>query len=157
MFVERYDNAKDELEIATDSTKSATIYAASDRESARELLDQLLYVYNVYTDMTRSPASTSSEPPPQENEAALTPNAQQANADRLDAGAKAAAAAAVGANPILDANEGLSGNSYVGIAPNYDPEYISVDAKEEVKKRVGQRVRELKSAVERLEEMASHE
>lgn len=107
--------------------------------------------------MTRSPASTSSEPPPQENEAALTPNAQQANADRLDAGAKAAAAAAVGANPILDANEGLSGNSYVGIAPNYDPEYISVDAKEEVKKRVGQRVRELKSAVERLEEMASHE
>lgn len=104
--------------------------------------------------MTRSPASTSSEPPPQENEAALAPNAQQANADRLDAGAKAEAA---GANPILDANEALSGNSYVGIAPNYDPEYISVDVKEEVKKRVGQRVRELKSAVERLEEMASHE
>jgi hypothetical protein len=99
--------------------------------------------------MTRSPASTSSEPAPQENEAALAPNAQQANADRLDAGARA--------NPILDANEALSGNSYVGIAPNYDPEYISVDVKEEVKKRVGQRVRELKSAVERLEEMASHE
>ena len=99
--------------------------------------------------MTRSPASTSSEPPPQENEAALSPNAQQANADRLDAGARV--------NPILDANEALSGNSYVGIAPNYDPEYISVDVKEEVKKRVGQRVRELKSAVERLEEMASHE
>ncbi|KUL91236.1 hypothetical protein ZTR_01551 [Talaromyces verruculosus] len=147
--IQLYENAKDELEIATDSTNGATIYAASDRESARELFDQLLYVYNVYTDMTRSPASTSSEPPPQENEAALSPNAQQANADRLDAGARA--------NPILDANEALSGNSYVGIAPNYDPEYISVDVKEEVKKRVGQRVRELKSAVERLEEMASHE
>jgi hypothetical protein len=113
----------------------------------------LLYVYNIYTDMTRSSAATGSEPPPQENEAALAPNAQQANADRLDAGATAATSA----NPILDANEALSGNSYVGIAPNYDPEYIGVDVKEEVKKRVGQRVRELKSAVERLEEMATHE
>lgn len=104
--------------------------------------------------MTRASAATSSGPPPQENEAALAPNEQQANADRLDAGV---AAAVGGANPILDANEALSGNSYVGAAPNYDPEYISVDVKEEVKKRVGQRVRELKSAVERLEEMASHE
>lgn len=104
--------------------------------------------------MARSPASTSAESPPHENEAALAPNAQQANADRLDAGATAAA---TDANPILDVNEALSGDSYVGIAPNYDPEYISVDVKEEVKKRVGQRVRELKSAVERLEEMATHE
>lgn len=146
---ELYDNAKDEFEIATDSTNGATIYAASDRESARELLDQLMYVYNVYTDMTRSPASTSSESPPEGNETPISPNAQQANADRLEAGANT--------SPLLDANEALSGNSYVGIAPNYDPEYISVEVKEEVKKRVGQRVRELKSAVERLEEMASHE
>lgn len=149
-FYGSYDNAKDELEIATDSTNSATIYAASDRESARELLDQLLYVYNVYTDMTRAPASTSSEPPPKENEATFAPNPQQANADRLDAGAR-------GANSIFNVNEPLSGDSYVGVAPNYDPEYISVEVKEEVKRRVGQRVRELKSAVERLEDMASHE
>ncbi|QGA15491.1 hypothetical protein EYB26_003149 [Talaromyces marneffei] len=150
---ELYDNAKDEFEIATDSTNGATIYAASDRESARELLDQLLYVYNVYTDMTRASAATGSGSPPQEYEAALAPNAEQTNADRLDAGATAAA----GANPILDVNEALSGNSYVRIAPTFNPEYISVEVKEEVKKRVGQKVRELKSAVERLEEMAGHE
>lgn len=104
--------------------------------------------------MARSPASTSAESPPQQNEAALAPNAQRANADRLDA---AATAAATDLNPILDVNDALSGDSYIGVAPNYDPEYISVDVKEEVKKRVGQRVRELKSAVERLENMATHE
>lgn len=55
------------------------------------------------------------------------------------------------------ASEPLSGSTFVGVAPNYDPEYIRVEVKEEVKKRVGQRIRELKSAVERLEQMASHE
>ncbi|EED24060.1 hypothetical protein TSTA_074380 [Talaromyces stipitatus ATCC 10500] len=152
---ELYDNAKDELEIATDSTNSATIYAASDRESARELLDQLLYVYKVYTEMTRSSSAGGPDlvSPLSQNEQSTTPNAQQANADRLDANAAKEAS-----NPILDGTgEALSGNSYVGITPNYDPEYISVEVKEEVKERVGQRIRELKSAVERLEEMASHE
>ncbi|PYI03275.1 hypothetical protein BO78DRAFT_399888 [Aspergillus sclerotiicarbonarius CBS 121057] len=44
-----YEVAKDEFEIATESTDSATIYAASDRESARDALDELVAVYTVYT------------------------------------------------------------------------------------------------------------
>ncbi|OKL59000.1 hypothetical protein UA08_05461 [Talaromyces atroroseus] len=151
---ELYDNAKDELEIATDSTNSATIYAASDRESARELLDQLVYVYKVYTEMTRSSAAGTLEEVgalPQQDAETVSPNPKQANADRLDA-----ASALNAGNPIVESGS-LSGNSFVGVAPNYDPEYVSVGVKEEVRKRVGQRIRELESAVRRLEEMASHE
>ncbi|GAD96613.1 predicted protein [Paecilomyces variotii No. 5] len=40
------------------------------------------------------------------------------------------------------------------IAPNYDPESIPVEVREEVKRRVGQRIRELQSAVDALEEKA---
>ncbi|OJJ73958.1 hypothetical protein ASPBRDRAFT_524623 [Aspergillus brasiliensis CBS 101740] len=46
---ELYEVAKDEFEIATESTDSATIYAASDRESARDALNELIAVYTVYT------------------------------------------------------------------------------------------------------------
>ncbi|KAL2004214.1 hypothetical protein VTN02DRAFT_5357 [Thermoascus thermophilus] len=100
---ELYDAAKDEFEIAVDSTNAATIYGASDRASARDALDQLVRVYTLYTETT----TTSSAP---------------------DATA-----------PVL---------------PNYNPEEISAEAREEVKRRVGQRVRELKNAVEALEESA---
>ncbi|KAJ5995428.1 hypothetical protein N7481_002405 [Penicillium waksmanii] len=44
-----YEIAKDEFEIATDSTDGSTIYAASDRESARDALNQLVTVYELYT------------------------------------------------------------------------------------------------------------
>ncbi|OJJ38857.1 hypothetical protein ASPWEDRAFT_168735 [Aspergillus wentii DTO 134E9] len=46
---ELYEVAKDEFEIATDSTDGATIYAASDRESARDALNQFVAVYSLYT------------------------------------------------------------------------------------------------------------
>ncbi|KAE8353279.1 hypothetical protein BDV28DRAFT_148220 [Aspergillus coremiiformis] len=46
---ELYETAQDEFEIATDSTNGATIYAASDRESARDALDQLVGVFALYT------------------------------------------------------------------------------------------------------------
>jgi hypothetical protein len=42
----------------------------------------------------------------------------------------------------------------VGIVPNYDPELIQPEVKEEVKRRVGQRIRELQNAVQALEEAA---
>ncbi|KAI2772322.1 hypothetical protein DTO012A8_2976 [Penicillium roqueforti] len=45
---ELYEVAKDEFEIATESTDSSTIYAASDRESARDALNQLSEVYGLY-------------------------------------------------------------------------------------------------------------
>lgn len=53
-----YEVAKDEFEIATDSTDGATIYAASDRESARDALNQLCTVYHLYT---AKPGSSTSE------------------------------------------------------------------------------------------------
>lgn len=40
------------------------------------------------------------------------------------------------------------------MAPNYNPESIPVEVREEVKRRVGQRIRELQSAVDALEEKA---
>ncbi|KAL2872092.1 uncharacterized protein BJX67DRAFT_341484 [Aspergillus lucknowensis] len=46
---ELYETATDELEIATESTDSATIYAASDRESARDALNSLLVAFELYT------------------------------------------------------------------------------------------------------------
>lgn len=101
--------------------------------------------------MTRSSAAGTPRTATTATQETVSPNARQANADRLDA-----AAALGGGNPIV-ASEPLSGSTFVGVAPNYDPEYIRVEVKEEVKKRVGQRIRELKSAVERLEQMASHE
>ncbi|KAL2858387.1 hypothetical protein BJX68DRAFT_262912 [Aspergillus pseudodeflectus] len=46
---ELYETATDELEIATESTDSATIYAASDRESARDALNTLVAAFELYT------------------------------------------------------------------------------------------------------------
>ncbi|CRG85134.1 hypothetical protein PISL3812_02262 [Talaromyces islandicus] len=111
---ELYNDAKDEFEIAVDSTNSATIYAASDRDSAREYLNQLLYVYTSYTFPRDATASEAEDPSVQ-----LT-------------------------SPM---NE----------EPNFDPESVTAEVREEVKKRVGQRIRELRSGVERLEDMAGHE
>jgi hypothetical protein len=111
-------------------------------------------VYKVYTEMTRSSAAGTPDEVgalPQQDVGTVPPNPKQANADRLDA-----AAALESGNSIIESGS-LSGNSFVGVAPNYDPEYISVGVKEEVRKRVGQRIRELESAVKRLEGMASHE
>lgn len=41
--------------------------------------------------------------------------------------------------------------------PNFDPESVTPAIRGEVKKRVGQRIRELRAGVERLEDMAGHE
>ncbi|KAL4976758.1 hypothetical protein BDW66DRAFT_134236, partial [Aspergillus desertorum] len=46
---ELYEEATDEFEIATESTDSSTIYAASDRESARDTLNNLIIAYELYT------------------------------------------------------------------------------------------------------------
>ncbi|EEQ33417.1 hypothetical protein McanMca71_001405 [Microsporum canis] len=54
-----YAIAKDELEIAAESTAEATIYAASDRISMREAFDDLKHTYGAYAD---------NNPPPQDIE-----------------------------------------------------------------------------------------
>ncbi|GLA08307.1 hypothetical protein AnigIFM60653_009838 [Aspergillus niger] len=104
---ELYEVAKDEFEIATESTDSATIYAASDRESARDALNELIAVYTVYT---RDMSFVSHSPQGQ-----------------------------------VDVDTGL------------DPGSIGDEVREQVRKRVGTRVREIVGAVENLEERASAE
>jgi hypothetical protein len=49
--------------------------------------------------------------------------------------------------------EGEEGESQV-VTTNFDPAQVTAPAREEVRKRVGQRVRELRNAVETLEERA---
>lgn len=109
---ELYEVAKDEFEIATESTDTSTIYAASDRESARDALNQLSAVYGLYT----------ARPGEVENE-------KEGDAD--------------GDGSIVETN--------------YNPAEIPSGVKDDVRRRVGQRIRELTQAVEALEERAMTE
>ncbi|CAG8008918.1 unnamed protein product [Penicillium nalgiovense] len=114
---ELYEVAKDEFEIATESTDSSTIYAASDRESARDALNQLSTVYGLYT----------ARPGEVENET-----------DELSA-------------EVED-----SGESGI-VETQYNPAEVPQGVKDEVRRRVGHRIRELKNAVEALEERATED
>ncbi|THC95182.1 hypothetical protein EYZ11_005341 [Aspergillus tanneri] len=121
---ELYETAKDEFEIATESTDSATIYAASDRESAREALNQLLIVFQLYT---QDPAETLEQSQKQEDEI------------REDIG---------------NDNTEMHEESRL-VETSFDPWTVRPEVRVEVRRRVAQRVRELKNAVELLEERAS--
>lgn len=112
---ELYEVAKDEFEIATESTDTSTIYAASDRESARDALNQLSSVYGLYT---ARPGEVRSE------------------------------------NQKEGEEEGEGEGDGAIIETNYDPAEIPQGVKDEVRRRVGQRIRELRYAVEALEERA---
>ncbi|PLB41816.1 uncharacterized protein BDW47DRAFT_98613, partial [Aspergillus candidus] len=116
---ESYETAKDEFEIATDSTDSATIYAASDRESARDALNDLLSVYALYT----TPTSERQQSPP-----GNTSEQQQKGEDADESGRL--------------------------VSTQFDPAEVEPEVQQEVKRRVGQRIRELKNAVQLLEERA---
>lgn len=116
-----YEIATDEFEIATDSTDGSTIYAASDRESARDALNQLVTVYELYTGS--KVASTHSD-----SDTAVQGGSQK----------------------------GEDGEGGV-VETNFDPGLVSEEVRGEVRKRVGQRIRELKNAVEILEERAHDE
>ncbi|EKV12731.1 Major facilitator superfamily domain, general substrate transporter [Penicillium digitatum] len=111
---ELYEVAKDEFEIATESTDSSTIYAASDRESARDALNQLSAVYSLYT----------ARPGEVENET----------------------------DESLSEVEEPEESAIV--ETQYNPAEISQGVKDEVRRRVGHRIRELKNAIEALEERA---
>ncbi|KAL4779518.1 hypothetical protein BJX76DRAFT_340514 [Aspergillus varians] len=112
---ELYETATDELEIATESTDSATIYAASDRESARDALTSLLVAYELYTSSELRPEAET--------------GAGQAEAE-------------------AEVSEEEKGRV---VELSFDPAELEESVKEEVRRRVGQRVREVKSAVEGLE------
>ncbi|KAH8425831.1 uncharacterized protein LDX57_003575 [Aspergillus melleus] len=123
---ELYENAKDEFEIATDSTDGGTIYAASDRESARDALNQLLIVFELYT-QDHSPTQTAVR-------AQVRAEAEEGRRE-----------------------EGEGEDEGQVIETNFDPSAVEPEVREEVKKRVAQRVRELRNAVELLEERAMTE
>lgn len=120
-----YEVAKDEFEIATDSTESSTIYAASDRESARDALNQLCAVFHLYT-------AKPGETPTSEAELGV------AGGEDIEVNA-----ADAGDGPVVETN--------------FDPGTVGDEVKGEVRRRVGQRVRELRNAVEVLEERAKAE
>lgn len=120
-----YEVAKDEFEIATDSTDSSTIYAASDRESARDALNQLCAVYHLYT---AKPGST----PTSDAELGV------AGGENIEVNA-----ADAGEGPVVETN--------------FDPGSVADEVRGEVRRRVGQRVRELRNAVEVLEERSKAE
>lgn len=107
-----YVIAKDLFETAADSTDKETIYAASDRESFRDALNQLVTVYQIYTTGERG--------------------AEMSGGD----GATEA---------------GLPGPV---VRTNYDAGSISDTVMGDVRERFGQKVLELKNAVEVLEEKA---
>ncbi|KAJ5880771.1 uncharacterized protein N7473_011824 [Penicillium subrubescens] len=117
-----YEIAKDEFEIATDSTDGATIYAASDRESARDALNQLCAAYHLYT---------------------ARPG------EDVDSGVRLAGNEGEGENG--------SGEDRTVVETNFNPEDVGKDVRDEVRRRVGQRIRELRNAVEVLEERAHAE
>ncbi|RDW76375.1 uncharacterized protein DSM5745_06367 [Aspergillus mulundensis] len=116
----RYETAKDEFEIATESTDDSTIYAASDRESARDALNDLIIAYELYTGSTLGTGTKEGQAPREEQS-------------------------------VADANKR---ESVLENILEIDPNELTQEARDMVKKRVGQRLRELKSAVEALEARA---
>ncbi|CAG8211082.1 unnamed protein product [Penicillium nalgiovense] len=107
-----YAIAKDLFEIATDSTGKETIHAASDRESLRDALNQLITAYELYTTGEKGVEMSGGD------------------------GATEA---------------GLPGPI---VRTNFDTRSISDTVRLEVRNRFGQKLRELRNAVEVLEEKA---
>ncbi|KAL4930179.1 SDR family NAD(P)-dependent oxidoreductase [Aspergillus undulatus] len=124
---ELYETAQDELEIATESTDSATIYAASDRESARDALNSLVIAYELYTGTSTGPGSKVEE---------------------LQKGEQAGTAGKEGEE------DGAGEGDERIVELSFDPAGLEEGVREEVKKRIGQRIREVRSAVEGLEKRA---
>lgn len=128
-----YEVAKDEFEIATDSTDSATIYAASDRESARDALNELCAVYYLYTVDAGTGTGTST--------GVFLPGRGEGGWPGEIAGEEIVAGQSLGERgPVIE--------------PGFEPREVAGPVRGEVRRRIGQRIRELRNAVEMLEERA---
>ncbi|KAL1958546.1 hypothetical protein VTO42DRAFT_4143 [Malbranchea cinnamomea] len=140
-----YDIAKDELEIATESTQASTIYAASDRITLREAFDDLERAYAAYTGTAPAGLSTASK-------------ATRAGKPSTGATAEAdAGSAGVRLNAETEESAAQTGTDEERRLTNFDPRNIAPEIREEIKRRVGQRVREMRNAVQALEESAREE
>ncbi|KAJ5637619.1 hypothetical protein N7490_007498 [Penicillium lividum] len=129
---ELYETAKDEFEIATESTDGATIYAASDRDSARDALNEFCATYFLYTSR-----------PGEEDTGVVLRSGEAMSGTSLRE-----------AEVVLLGEEGEDGPV---VDTEFEPSSVEVDIREEVRRRIGQRVRELRNAVELLEERAHEE
>ncbi|KAJ6036221.1 hypothetical protein N7540_000500 [Penicillium herquei] len=129
-----YEIAKDEFEIATESTDGGTIYAASDRDSARDALNDLCATYFLYT-----------HKPGDEDTGIVLRSGEKLSGSKLLSGESV----------IL--SEGQEEGEGRVVDTGFEPQNIEVAVRDEVRRRVGQRVRELRNAVEHLEERAMEE
>ncbi|KAJ5285946.1 hypothetical protein N7524_001252 [Penicillium chrysogenum] len=110
-----YVTAKDLFATAAESTKNETTYAASDRESLHDALNQLVTAYELYTTGEIS--------------------AERSGGDGGDGATKAGTP-----GPI--------------VRPNFDAGSIPDTVMGDVRERFGQKVLELRNAIELLEEKA---
>ncbi|KAJ5740772.1 hypothetical protein N7493_000644 [Penicillium malachiteum] len=129
-----YEIAKDEFEIATESTDGGTIYAASDRDSARDALNDLCATYFLYT-----------HKPGEEDTGILLRSGEKLSGSKLLSG------------EAVILTEGHEEGEGRVVDTGFEPQNIDVAVRDEVRRRVGQRVRELRNAVEHLEERAMEE
>lgn len=127
-----YEIAKDEFEIATESTDGGTIYAASDRDSARDALNDFCATYFLYT-----------HKPGEEDTGIVLRSGEKLSGSKLLTG-----------GVILGESEDGNGRA---VDTSFEPSSVETAVRNEVRKRIGQRVRELRNAVELLEERAMEE
>lgn len=124
-----YEIAKDEFEIATESTDGGTIYAASDRDSARDALNELCAIFYLYA-----------AKPGEEETGILLRSGETVSGSQLSGAGKLGEE-----GPTLD------------LVTTFKTEDVPQEVKDEVRRRIAQRIRELRSAVELLEERATEE
>ena len=127
-----YEIAKDEFEIATESTDGGTIYAASDRDSARDALNDFCATYFLYT-----------HKPGEEDTGIVLRSGEKLSGSKLLTG-----------GVILGESEDGNGRA---VDTSFEPSSVETAVRNEVRKRIGQRVRELRNAVELLEDRAMEE
>ncbi|KAJ6103047.1 hypothetical protein N7486_005474 [Penicillium sp. IBT 16267x] len=127
-----YEIAKDEFEIATESTDGGTIYAASDRDSARDALNEFCATYFLYTSR-----------PGEEDTGVILRSGEPMSGTRLREAEVVTLGEEDENGPVVDTA--------------FDPVSVDVAVRDEVRRRIGQRVRELRNAVELLEERAYEE
>ncbi|KAK2799933.1 hypothetical protein FQN50_008326 [Emmonsiellopsis sp. PD_5] len=151
-----YEIAKDELEIAADSTASNTIYAVSDRITLREAFDDLDHAYALYTGTKPHPVTIAQlQQLPQQASSGggigtEDPNAAESWGLGMNNKEEEGGGGVEGESERYD--EGAMGEGKRSVS--FDPEMVPGAVREEIKRRVGQRVRELRGAVEALEESA---
>ncbi|PGH15575.1 hypothetical protein AJ79_02357 [Helicocarpus griseus UAMH5409] len=152
-----YDIAKDELEIAAESTAASTIYAVSDRISLREAFDDLDHAYAAYTGTKPQPSNLERGhiSPTSEEQDPNAPDSWGVGAAATEGEGKGTQGVKAESENEIIWGEGEGEGERRGTA--FDPEEVPQEIREEIRRRIGQRMRELRNAVEQLEESVKEE